>query len=122
IGAVNKFGQVANTYGSLSATKALRWEETQLWDLTQATDLGGLGGSLANARDINDAGVVVGTATLAGRTAPQRAFIFHNGLMTDLNTLAPVGNQVLQYANRINNSGQILALGTAWVLLTPVNP
>jgi probable HAF family extracellular repeat protein len=122
IGAVNKFGQVANTYGDLSPTKALRWEETQLWDLTQATNLGSLGGSLADSRDINDAGQVVGAATLAGRTAPQRAFIFNNRSMTDLNTLAPVGNLVLQTANRINNSGQILALGTACVLLTPVNP
>jgi probable HAF family extracellular repeat protein len=122
IGAVNKLGQVANTYGDLSPTKALRWEETQLWDVTQATDLGSLGGSLVDARDINDAGQVVGTATLAGKAAPQRAYIYNNGSMTDLNTLAPVGSSVLQHANRINNSGQILALGTAWVLLTPVNP
>jgi probable HAF family extracellular repeat protein len=122
IGAVNKLGQVANTYGDLSPTKALRWEETQLWDVTQATDLGSLGGSLVDARDINDAGQVVGTATLAGKAAPQRAYIYNNGSMTDLNTLAPVGNLVLQHANRINNSGQILALGAVWVLLTPVHP
>jgi probable HAF family extracellular repeat protein len=129
IGAVNKSGQVANTYGTLSNTEALRWEETQLWDLTQATPLGSLGGSLADARDINDVGQVVGAATLAGRTAPQRAYIFNNGSMTDLNMLAPVGNLVLQGANRINNSGQILAFApqshsttaSVWVLLTP-NP
>jgi probable HAF family extracellular repeat protein len=129
IGAVNKLGQVVDTYGDLYNTKALRWEETQLWDLTLAKDLGGFGGSLADARDINDAGVVVGAATLAGRTAPQRAYIFNNGSMTDLNTLAPVGTLVLQGANRINNSGEILAFATqshsttvSWVLLTPVNP
>ena len=51
--------------------------------------------------------------------------------MTDLNTLAPVGTLVLQHANRINNSGQILAEAVqqnhstttySCVLLTPVNP
>jgi probable HAF family extracellular repeat protein len=129
IGAVNKSGEVANTYGDLYNTKALLWEETNLWDLALATDLGSFGGSLAQARDINDAGVVVGSATLAGKTAPQRAYISNNGPMTDLNTLAPVGNLVLQGANRINNSGQILAFGlqshsttAVWVLLTPVTP
>jgi probable HAF family extracellular repeat protein len=124
-GAVNKLGQVAGSY----TFKALLWEETALWDLGLATDLGSLGGSSTSPRDINDEGVIVGAATLAGKTAPQRAFIYNNGPMTDLNTLAPVGNLVLQGANRINNSGQILAWGTpshsttaVGVLLTPVNP
>ncbi|MGH7972075.1 MAG: hypothetical protein ACREIC_25460, partial [Limisphaerales bacterium] len=122
-GAVNKSGQVANTHDA----KAWLWEETHLWD-GQPTDLGGFGGSLAYADDINDAGQVVGAATLADRTASQRAFIYQNGSMTDLNKLAPVGKLVLQGAIRINNSGQILAFAAAQspgqypaILLTP-NP
>jgi probable HAF family extracellular repeat protein len=126
-GAVNKLGLVTGT--CTNTPDALLWEETALWDVGLATDLGSLGGSSTSPRDINDAGVIVGAATLAGRTAPQRAFIVNNGPMTDLNTLAPVGNLVLQGATRINNSGQILAWGTpshsttgVEVLLTPVNP
>ena len=126
-GAVNKFGQVAGT--CTNTPDALLWDETALWDPTLATDLGSLGGSVTSPRDINDAGVVVGAATLAGRTAPQRAFISNNGPMTDLNALAPVGTLVLQGATRINNLGQILAWGTpshsttaVGVVLTPVNP
>jgi probable HAF family extracellular repeat protein len=135
LGKVNKFGQVANThrYAPYTST-ALLWEETQLWDLAPQLpqlpplNLGTLGGTSASARCINDLSQVVGTATLGGRRAEDRAFLWNNGTLLDLNSLAPVGQVVLRYANRINNRGQILAgaegsrSSYVGVLLTPVVP
>ena len=40
------------------------------------------------------------------------AFLYRNGALTDLNTLLPDHKWELQYANAINNKGQIV--GTGW--------
>ena len=48
-------------------------------------DLGTLGGNIANANDISEAGEIVGSATTAsGQT---HAFLWQIGVMTDLGTL-----------------------------------
>jgi probable HAF family extracellular repeat protein len=60
--------------------------------------------------------------------APGDAFIWQNGVITDLNTLIPSGTGwVLQQANGINDNGQIVGTGTIGgqahaFLLTPMGP
>jgi probable HAF family extracellular repeat protein len=79
--------------------------------------------------DINDAGVVVGTMRAGGGVSPYRAYIYADGVVTDLNTLIASGSGLhLAYALGVNNAGQIV--GVAYdataryhaYLLTPVAP
>jgi probable HAF family extracellular repeat protein len=67
------------------------------------------------ASDINDAGQIVGYAG-------GRAYVFQDGVYTDLNTLVAPGQPVLTAAVSINNAGQIVASNMAGraLLLTPV--
>jgi probable HAF family extracellular repeat protein len=68
-------------------------------------DLGTLPGDVYSlAFGINDRGQVVGQSIGAGGS---RAFLWQNGVMTDLNTLVPPGSLYLVYANDINASGEI---------------
>lgn len=90
----------------------------------QVIDLGTLpGGSTSRARDINDAGNIVGSSeTLSGET---HAFFLSGGLMSDIGTL-PGGdfslasgindlNQVVGRANLFNSvSGDIVSHGFEW--------
>jgi probable HAF family extracellular repeat protein len=69
-------------------------------------DLGTLPGDvLSLAFGINDQGQVVGQSIGAGGS---RAFIWQDGVMTDLNTLVAPGSLDLVYANDINASGEIV--------------
>jgi probable HAF family extracellular repeat protein len=77
--------------------------------------------------DINDAGVVVGTMRAGGAVSPHHAFIYADGVVTNLNSLIPAGTGLhLAYATGINNAGQIV--GVAYdarahyhaFLLTPI--
>jgi probable HAF family extracellular repeat protein len=69
-------------------------------------DLGVLPGDTRSiAWGINDRGQVVGQSTHPGS---RRAFIYENGVMTELQTLMPPGSPLLQYANDINNRGEIV--------------
>jgi len=83
-----------------------------LW--TQATgmqDLGTLpGDSWSWANNINDKNQAVGISFPP--VANERAFIWQNGVMTDLNTLIPAGSPLyLLEAFGINNRGQIAGWG-----------
>jgi probable HAF family extracellular repeat protein len=70
------------------------------------TDLGTLGGDFSWAYGINNHGQVVG-GTGAG------AFLYSEGVMVDLNTLVASGSGWnLTYAQAINDSGEIVGLGT----------
>jgi probable HAF family extracellular repeat protein len=84
-------------------------------------DLNVPGGSNV-AHDINDSGQIVGWS--AGR-----AYIYEDGVVTDLNTLIPAGSGLtLVQARGINNAGQIVGVArdaanrSHAVLLTPVAP
>jgi probable HAF family extracellular repeat protein len=77
--------------------------------------------------DINDAGVVVGTMRAGGAVSPHHAFIYADGVVTNLNSLIRAGTGLhLAYATGINNAGQIV--GVAYdaqaryhaFLLTPI--
>ena len=81
------------------------------------------------AGDINDSGVVVGTMRAGGGFSNFHAYVFADGVATNLNSLIPSGSGLhLAYASAINNAGQIV--GTAFdaqgryhaYLLTPVAP
>jgi probable HAF family extracellular repeat protein len=72
-------------------------------------DLGTLpGDAISEALGINDQGQVVGVSYGAGFTNP-RAFLWQDGVMTDLNTLIPSGSSLyLQAAQEINDLGEIV--------------
>jgi probable HAF family extracellular repeat protein len=83
----------------------------------------------AYATDINDAGVVVGLMRTSGAASPYHAWIYVNGVVTNLNSLIHSGSGLhVAYANAINNNGEIAgvafdAQGQAHgVLLRPGDP
>jgi probable HAF family extracellular repeat protein len=58
--------------------------------------------------DINDAGDVVGTMRAGGAVTSWHAWIYKNGVVTNLNAVKPTGSGLhLAYALAINNAGQI---------------
>ena len=79
-----------------------------LWDDGVLRDLGTLGGSDAAATSLNDHGVVVGFAKVAGDLF-DHAFLWRDGSMLDLGTLA---GGFVSRAHDINNHGVVV--GEAW--------
>src|SRR5262245_36870048 len=72
------------------------------------TNLGTLGGPSSTPTAINDVGQVVGSSeTSDGAT---HAFLWQNGALTDLGTLAGAGFS--SYATGINNLGQVVGYST----------
>lgn len=74
-------------------------------------DLGVLPGDFnSGAIAVNDRGEVVGVSN--DDKGNLRAFLWRNGLMTDLNTLAPADSPLyLLFASGINNRGEIVGFG-----------
>jgi probable HAF family extracellular repeat protein len=103
-----------------------------LWQNGVLTNLGTLPGDMsAIATGINDQGQVVGS-TWDSHFNWSHAFIYQNGVMTDLNTLFLKGTNLrATMANKINERGQISGMGTVLsgpdmgklhaFLATPVN-
>ena len=73
------------------------------------TDLGTLGGTNSGANAVNSAGDIVGYADLAGTGTDPRAFVWHNGVMTNLGTLGVDANGTSEssYAQGVNDAGAV---------------
>ena len=84
-----------------------------LWQNGVLTNLGTLPGDMsAIATGINDKGQVVGS-TWDSKFNWSHAFIYQDGVMTDLNTLFLKGTNLrATMANKINERGQISGMGT----------
>lgn len=124
--AINAFGQIV---GSSGRTDPETYESTYRAFLYQNGTMAPLPvpSPESFAGDINDSGVVVGTMRTPGGIGRFQAFVYADGVATNLNSLlaSSSGLQVI-YAQAINNAGQIV--GVAYdsrmsyhaVLLTPV--
>ena len=80
----------------------------------------------AQAADINDSGVVVGTMKASGGFSTSHAWIYQDGVVTNLNSLVVPGSGLhIEFAYAINNLGQIAGVAadaqgySHAVLLTP---
>ena len=107
--AINSNGQAAG-YASTPAGPGWWRQYPVMWNNGEMVDLspafpGGFG-TYAEATDINDSAQVVGYAL---PPPAEHAFLWKNGLVTDLGAL-PGGNQ--SYAFAINNAGQVV--GYSW--------
>lgn len=98
--AINSSGQVVGY--SWTADRTVR---ATLWNGTTAVDLGALGGEFSEAYDINDAGQAVGYVIGVNG---------QRGVMWDGTTVTYLGAD-LTYATSINNSGQIVGVGSVFV-------
>jgi probable HAF family extracellular repeat protein len=108
--AINAFGATvgwsyAVAQGSGSEGTATIWFEGEV------ESVGKLDGDQSSmALGINDGGQVVGWSGVAGNS---RAFLWHNGMIMDLNSLLPRNSEwILTEAVDINNLGMIAGTGT----------
>jgi probable HAF family extracellular repeat protein len=121
--AINDSGQVV---GWSSLTNNL-FTHAFLYANGKMVDLGTLPGFAGSqATSINAQGQIVGNAYMANGSS-FNAFLYSNGVMTNLNSLIdPKSGWTIEFAQSINNLGQILALAyndttESEVLLTPTN-
>jgi probable HAF family extracellular repeat protein len=117
--AINSFGDVVGgSYSTVVSAGGIvsAYRHAFVWhsDTMTMTALGNLGGGTSSATSINDAGQVVGWSTdQHGATVP---FLWKNGTIANLNTLAGLGSGVTAItAASINNSGHIVGMASVSV-------
>jgi probable HAF family extracellular repeat protein len=117
---INNRGEVAGLAAVPDSDGISRTNHAVLWtrDRTKPLDLGTLSEDDMSQDDnsaglaINDQGDVVGASTKGDiTTGSSRAFLWRNGVMTDLNSLAPDSPIYLLVAYSINNGGEIAGFG-----------
>ena len=77
------------------------------FDNDDPTTVIGTFGGVSEAIDVNNAGQIVGWSTKRRGTDRDRAFLFHDGQLYDLNSIVDTGGTTLNWANAINNDGDI---------------
>jgi probable HAF family extracellular repeat protein len=110
--AINNQGQVAGASSLTASSTAFNGTDAFLWTKgTGIRDLGTLAGDVASGgQGINDAGEVVGLSV--DPSGNPRAFLWQNGVMTDLNTLVQANASLfLLDALAINARGDIVGFG-----------
>lgn len=113
---MNSLGQVVGTSyaGAANAgnSHAVRYSGGVVTDLKTLVGNPTIGDNSSVARAINDAGQIVGYSSTTTWNV-RHAFLWQNGKMTDLNKQLPRGSAwVLEFANDINGTGQIVGEGT----------
>lgn len=114
--AINPSGQIVGDF--LPAGQ--RFSRGALWDHGVLTDLGDLGPRFGfpfppspargvGATGINAEGDIVGDIHYPGT---DRAFLWQNGVMTELAGLSPHAFRIFNYVNGINSAGQVV--GQSW--------
>lgn len=102
--AINELGQVVGFSSFFDPDTTDEIFESFLWEDGVMIDLG-VPGDLNRAHDINDSGQIVGWSSSG-------AYIYEDGVVTNLNTLLPAGSGVsISVATGINNAGQIVGYG-----------
>lgn len=112
LGGRNSYAQAVNNHGQIVGSSAVRsgYLHAFLYDGIMQ-DLGTLGGAFSAAYDINDNREAVGLSV--NSIGQDRAFIWKNGNMFDLNSLIdPESGWALESAYGINRQGQIVGAGT----------
>lgn len=109
--ALNDKGQVVGWSGATAGGGAIGFDPSAraaVWDSGQTVNLGTLeGGRVSSASAINLSGVIVGYAIDARNE--QRAVVWQNGAIADLNTLIPADSgQTLIAAYDVNDAGHIV--------------
>lgn len=105
--AINNAGQIVGSSGSMDPdsyeirSRAFRYENGVMTALPVPS-------TESYAADINDHGVIVGTMRTGGGLSKFHAYVYADGVVTNLNSLIPAGSGLhLAYAYGINNAGQI---------------
>jgi len=113
LGGYSSYGAGIDASGQVvgSSQTASGYLHAFLWTAGSMQDLGTLGGSNSFGLGMNDNGSVVGYSLTKGNTA-SHAFLYTDGVMTDLNSLLPIGSGwTITEAYGIDNSGDIVGAG-----------
>jgi probable HAF family extracellular repeat protein len=105
--AINNVGVIVGSSGRTDPDTYQQFYRPFIYEHGQMTAIP-VPGTESFGGDINDAGDVVGTMRAGGAVTPWHAFIYKDGIVTNLNSVKPTGTGLhLAYANAINNAGQI---------------
>ena len=108
--AINNLGQIVGSSGRIDPETYEVTSRSFIYQDGVMTALP-VPSSESYAGDINDSGVVVGTMRAPGGVGNYRAYIYADGVVTNLNNLIPPGSGLdLIYATGINNAGQIVGV------------